>query len=119
MIAPILEVPAAAFTCRALLVDADFLVVALDDLPLTTVAETVRGAANFAELLFRFGYLDTAALTGMLKAWRETLMAVGPDRLLLNFEGEAEDKTTDEILREVAAETAQHAQHSGPAPASA
>lgn len=32
MIAPMVEVPAAAFTCRALLVDSDFLVVALDDL---------------------------------------------------------------------------------------
>lgn len=32
MIAPVVEVPAAAFTCRALLVDSDFLVVALDDL---------------------------------------------------------------------------------------
>lgn len=42
-------------------------------------------AANFAELLFRFGYLDTAALTGMLKAWREIFAAVAPDRLLLNF----------------------------------
>jgi phosphotransferase system enzyme I (PtsI) len=32
MVAPIVEVPAAAFTCRALLVDSDFVVVALDDL---------------------------------------------------------------------------------------
>lgn len=42
-------------------------------------------AANFAELLFRFGYLDTAALTGMLKAWRELFQAVRPDCLLCNF----------------------------------
>ncbi|MCC6531575.1 MAG: hypothetical protein IT531_03420 [Burkholderiales bacterium] len=42
-------------------------------------------AANFAELLFRFGYLDTAALTAMLKAWREIFTALAPERLLLNF----------------------------------
>jgi len=44
-VAPIVEVPAAAFTCRALLVDADFVVVALDDLQALLLAADRDAAA--------------------------------------------------------------------------
>lgn len=44
-VAPIVEVPAAAFTCGALLVDADFVVVALDDLQALLLAADRDAAA--------------------------------------------------------------------------
>ncbi len=40
--------------------------------------------ANFAEFLCRFGYLDTQALTGMLKGWHAVYRCAAPDLVLLN-----------------------------------
>ena len=39
-------------------------------------------AVNYAELLFRFGYLDKVCLTGVVKAWRELYGLVRPDLLV-------------------------------------
>jgi len=41
-------------------------------------------AGNYAEMLYSFGFLDTAALTGMLKGWRAVYEAAAPDLVLLN-----------------------------------
>lgn len=41
-------------------------------------------AANYAELLCRYGYRDSAGLAGVARAWRALYELVAPDALLLN-----------------------------------
>lgn len=41
-------------------------------------------AASYAEILLRVGYLDHAALTGHLRAWRDLFELAEPDLILLN-----------------------------------
>lgn len=48
------------------------------------VATGIPPAANYAELLFRFGYLETDRLTALVRAWRELYRLADPDVLLLN-----------------------------------